>query len=288
MEPGAEEKGAGAGGAGGATDGKESATASSGGRASAMKRAASHPPGTITRAMLLKASPTPAQKGEAPLKYLGRISHLNLERKKLRSVDGLEHCSRLKVLYLYENQLETLLTGENGDDLPLPSLTHLHMQNNALRRMEGMMMLRSLEKLYLDRNAIQRLEGLDECFNLQELHIAHQRLPAGTELTVDDGSLAAISESLEILNVAGNRMSSMEPFAVLRRLTKLNARDNNVADIDAVTPLFGDMRSLRSLDLRGNPVTKVRKYWDKVVIGTPRSLSASPLAAPPVPARAAR
>ena len=46
---------------------------------------------------------------------------------------------------------------------------------------------------YLDHNCIARVEGLHQNRMLEELHVAHQRLPEGTKMTIDRDSLVASS-----------------------------------------------------------------------------------------------
>ena len=58
-----------------------------------------------------------------------------------REQEGLDDCTKLRVLYLYENQIGAI------ENLALPTVTHLNLQSNVIRRMEHMMSLHALEKL---------------------------------------------------------------------------------------------------------------------------------------------
>ncbi len=50
---------------------------------------------------------------------------------------------------------------------------------------------------YLSGNAITVVEGLEGLPNLNELHIANQRLPEGEKLLFDPRSLLAVSVSIK-------------------------------------------------------------------------------------------
>ena len=102
------------------------------------------------------------------------ITHMNLERKKLVSIEidpetaakeklttgieehGLKVCRKLEVLYLFENRISKI----TETFLSFTKLTRLYIYDNCITKIENMENLVSLQKLYLDRNMIRRLEGL--------------------------------------------------------------------------------------------------------------------------------
>lgn len=57
-----------------------------------------------------------------------------------------------------------------------------------------------LRKLYLEANRISRLEGLQNCQRLEELYLGDQSI-GNLEFTFDEYSLAAISNTLEVLDL---------------------------------------------------------------------------------------
>jgi hypothetical protein len=110
----------------------------------------------ITLEVLLNATKLSVGKHEQLSHYLKRVTHLALNGDAskalskrgaaIRKIENLHHCPHLKVLYLYDNEIEAV---ENLD--AVPQLTHLHLQGNCLRRIENLEPLKLLEKLYLEK-----------------------------------------------------------------------------------------------------------------------------------------
>lgn len=134
------------------------------------------------------------------------------------SQTNLLQCHALRALYLYDNGI-TEIKG-----IPA-TVTHLHLQNNNIQRLENLGHLKQLSKLFvaqgqvrcrarvftwvvatacrfLDHNAIAKVEGLENCRMLEELHVSHQRLARGTELTFDYASLEAIGVRRRVSQLA--------------------------------------------------------------------------------------
>lgn len=121
--------------------------------------------------------------------------------------------------------------------------------------MEGFLELVNLRKLYLERNCIQKLDGLDNCRKLEELYLGHQQLPPGANFAFDEYSLAAISNTLRVLDIPNARLQKIKPLYYLEQLDILNMADNGIDDFEnEVCPLLQTMNALRTLNLRGNPV----------------------------------
>lgn len=222
----------------------------------------------ITLELLLSATKLSVGKNEHLAHYLKRITHVALNgdasggsnKAAIRKIENLQHCPNLKVLYLYDNEVEAI---ENLD--AVPQLTHLHLQGNRLRRIENLEPLGLLEKLYLEKNAIVRLEGLRHCPRLQELYLANQAVPLDTEFSFQEETMWALSRSLRVLDLSNCRVASTEPLAALRCLEQLDLSKNLISDLEAVFALVGGVTSLVELDLRGNPVTATTKYREKTI-----------------------
>jgi Leucine-rich repeat (LRR) protein len=145
----------------------------------------------ITVETLVQASKLTVGKNEHLDQYLKRVTHLTLngnEKKVFKKIQLLEKCPNLKVLYMYDNEIETI---ENINCIPL--LTHLHLQHNWIQKMEGMEALPLLEKLYIEGNRIPRLEGLGNCVYLQELHMSNQNLAKSETFSFDEATIQALS-----------------------------------------------------------------------------------------------
>jgi Leucine-rich repeat (LRR) protein len=169
----------------------------------------------ITLDTLLGAATLTKSSKETTEAYLGRVTHLHLQGKKIDKIEGLELCSNLKVLYLYDNH-------HHG------SLYYLYLQNNNIKDIPKLQMP-ALRKLYLDDNSISVVSGLSMCCILEELHLARQQLPTFTSLRFDPETLQSIS-TLQVLEVSSCGISQLNTFTVLRNLRKIFARDNQVGE----------------------------------------------------------
>ena len=198
-------------------------------------------------------------------KFLGHVTHLHLQMKKLRMIENLDICVALKVLYLYDNKIKTI---ENLDFAK--NLGYLYLENNLISELPTITNVK-LKKLYLDENQISIISGLEELANLEVLSVSRQRIPRNDFLKFDIVSLAAISRSLEVLDISGNNLSSLQPFTQLYNLRKLFCADNNIenlAEIESVVCL----PELVEVNFKRNPVCSLRKYRDYVIGSASESL----------------
>lgn len=227
----------------------------------------------ISLEVLLSATKLSVGKKEHLSHYLKRITHLALNgdaskalmkggnnTDAIRKIQNLHYCPNLKVLYLYDNEIEVI---ENLD--VVPQLTHLHLQGNCLQRIENLEPLRLLEKLYLEKNSIVRLEGLTTCSRLQELYLANQHVPLDTQFLFEEDTILAVAGSLRVLDLSNCRVVSTKSLTLLRCLEQLDLSKNLISDLEEVFALVGGVSSLVELDLRGNEVTGTPKYREKTI-----------------------
>lgn len=212
----------------------------------------------ITLDLVLKSTSLTRSSKESNDQYLQRVTHLHLQGKRLRKIEGLDQCTNLKVLYLYDNAIDEI---ENVDHATI--LQYLLLQNNRIKSIPPLPMP-SLTKLYLDENEISLVSGLEECTKLEELHVAKQRLPAYTSLEWDIGSLEAIGRTLQALEISGNAIQRLRPFIILRNLRKLFASDNDVTDLSEIEAIVG-LSFLSEANFLGNPCCSDLKYRDYAI-----------------------
>lgn len=207
---------------------------------------------------------TRRRKDESQDQFLKRITHLFCAEKGIQKIENLDCCRSLRVLYLYDNLIPRI---EHLDSLT--SITHLYLQNNHITRMENLTPLSKLTKLYLSGNAITVMEGLEFARDLKELHIAHQRMPEGEKLLFDPRSLQAIAASLEVLNISGNGLDSIEDLQCLTELNHFVATDNQLCHMKDLFKALKHWSKLFKLDLLGNPISQHHKYRGKVITTCP-------------------
>jgi protein phosphatase 1 regulatory subunit 42 len=215
-------------------------------------------PQRINQELILNATTLTRASSEGNDLYLKRVTHLHLQNKRIASIDGLELCENLKVLYLYDNLIEKI---ENLDFAV--NLQYLQLQNNQIKEIPDLS-LQYLSKLMLDYNQISFVSGLEACVRLEELHISYQRLPDFTQLTFDFKSLEAISRTLQTLEISGNNISSLSSFRRLLNLRKLSCANNAISDLAEIESIIG-LYYLAEADFQGNPCCKTRKYRDYAI-----------------------
>ena len=84
----------------------------------------------------------------------------------------------------------------------------------------------------------------------------------GVGLEFDPKCLSAISRNLTVLNAARCGISDVEPLVVLSDLRQANLSGNYLQEenMEGLESALASMQSLRSLDLRENPICKTKKY----------------------------
>ncbi|XP_033225264.1 protein phosphatase 1 regulatory subunit 42-like isoform X2 [Belonocnema kinseyi] len=96
----------------------------------------------------------------------------------------------------------------------------------------------------------------------KEIHKDHVRKI--THLFMNNKFISTI-KCLEVLNVTGNRISSLEEIRHLKKLEILEAKNNLMKSIEDVTESVRSLPFLRQLSLEGNPVTKTYRYRENLI-----------------------
>jgi Leucine-rich repeat (LRR) protein len=123
----------------------------------------------------------------------------------------------------------------------------LHIESNALSRLDGLEELTELTQLYVDGNILENLAGIERLRKLRHLN-------------ANDNSLSTLEHvrdhpSLQTIFARGNRIRTPAAFAALRTCALLTSLDVAQNDIDDVTVL-DEIKSIPSIELlyfaRGN------------------------------------
>lgn len=219
-------------------------------------------PQPLTTEVLLASTNMPRFRGEDNTRFLGRMTHLQLQGKRLGpGLDRLDLVPAAYVVYAYDNLLSHL----NGLD-SLRRLQLLYVQNNRLVDMSGIEGLAQLRKLHVGYNRLTRIEGLENCKLLEELFVPGQQTLTNAPLEFASTSIDAIAGSLRVLDAANNRLEDVSALAPLYGLNNLNLSNNSIEHISDMRDLL-QSENLKTVQLAGNPLAAhERGYRSSVVL----------------------
>ena len=185
----------------------------------------------------------------------------------IADLTGLEHCTNLVFLELYNNLI--------SDITPLSGLTklaYLYLQNNQISDISALEGLTSLDILNLEGNQIGNITPLHDLTSLTVLNLYGNAIdditPLSSLTNLTQLCLAANHVSdiiplsgltyLEMLWIWSNHISDISPLSALTSLWSLGLGDNKINDI---TPLSG-LTSLTQLDLSYNRIADIKALVD--------------------------
>jgi hypothetical protein len=169
----------------------------------------------------------------------GRYS-LQVSRRGIADLTGLEHCTNLGQLWLHGNEI--------SDISPLAALGNLHMlmlEGNQISDISPLASLTDLRSLNLNGNQISDISPLTSLTSLTSLNLYGNKIG-------DISPLASLT-GLRSLNLSGNRTSDISPLASTARLTSLNLNGNRIRDIRSLASLT----DLTSLNLSDNQTSDI-------------------------------
>jgi Leucine-rich repeat (LRR) protein len=192
--------------------------------------------------------------------FLRRLTHLQLQNQRFGAFEKLETVPGVQVMYVYENRIASLNGLEN-----LRNLQQLFMQNNLVKSLQGLESLPHLRKLHLGHNQLRHIDSLESCKKLEELRVSYQHVDS--PMTFCPKSIATIAPTLQVLEVAGNRIPNLLPLVSLTALQQLDASDNLIDKVLDCRELLESARGLTRVDLKGNPfASNERKYRAIIVL----------------------
>ncbi|KXS19943.1 P-loop containing nucleoside triphosphate hydrolase protein [Gonapodya prolifera JEL478] len=214
------------------------------------------------------------------LKNFKYIQRLELPGNGISNVEPLSHLPNLVHLDLSNNKLTSVLEDIRcvSPSQTIPALESLDLSRNQIQRIGDLSRHKYLKRLSLERNLIMSIEGLEGCKFLGELRLGHNGISKITGL--DD-------LPLKKLDMRWNRLTCLSGLSRLHELTHLIAPHNAVSSLSSLAgcsntnPIlshldlahnllsdvaelstFKDATSLRSLVLKGNPITG-RGEWEE-------------------------
>ncbi|XP_039175436.1 leucine-rich repeat-containing protein 9 isoform X2 [Crotalus tigris] len=140
------------------------------------------------------------------LSHFPSLTKLTLVRQHIQWISDLENCPFLKELWIAECCLTKIAGLEK-----CVILQKLYLYCNMISIIENLEMLQKLEILWLNGNQIKEIQGLTSLKRLKELNLADNNISK-------IGNRLDPSESIEKLNLSGNRICSFKEITNLARL----------------------------------------------------------------------
>ncbi|EEB16257.1 conserved hypothetical protein [Pediculus humanus corporis] len=195
--------------------------------------------------------------------FLKTFTHLQLQNQYIECILQIDNCFNIRVLYLHQNLIRTI---ENMGNFP--NLTHLYLQRNYINKLENLNVLKKLKKIYLGFNYIQVLEGMENLKEIKEIHIECQNLNAGDTIYFEPLSIINLGETLQVLNISNNYLTSIHGLQNLLSLKILDASNNYLFDLNEVANVVSNWLYLQELNLIGNEITRCRYYKDSIIFAS--------------------
>lgn len=203
-----------------------------------------------------------------------KLVKINLDNNLLANLDGVAHLKELQVIYAKNNRISQLVSqglqsGVGGSAI-FSNLEELHLCGNQFVHLSFAMTrpLPKLRLLNLQKNSITKVEQLQHpAKQLSELNLSENSIKKWSV-----GSFSsACYPSLRVLHLNDNRVAAFEyqdSFAATLETVFLH--NNKVCDMEQISALADTLRScelsLKSLTLRGNPVSHRSAYRNTCII----------------------
>mmetsp|Transcript_4836 Transcript_4836/g.9939 ORF Transcript_4836/g.9939 Transcript_4836/m.9939 type:complete len:426 (-) Transcript_4836:192-1469(-) len=154
-----------------------------------------------------------------------QLARLILRSHLIADMKGLGSFRALKLLELYDNQIEELVGLDSAFG---KTLTVLDMSYNVIRDMSPVQFCPNLTELYLANNKIKSIEGLSGLSQLVKLDLGANRIR-----TIPPEELAGLT-SLTELWLGKNKIESMQGLEALvtKTLRRLDLQSNRLTRID--------------------------------------------------------
>ncbi len=212
---------------------------------------------------------TGKKEGDLFASDLLKIKEINAEGLKINSLEGLQYCKNLKVLYIQNNnitniepireldQIFYILAGRNQisniDALSgLSNLEYLDLTNNKVVSIKPLESLTRLKFLTLGNNSVEDITPVSQLTNLETLNLL--------DLNITDIKPLEKLNKLTWLYLAINDISDISPLASMEHLSYLDLVFNKVSDISVLK----NLQSLKELDLHGNSIRDISSLSELV------------------------
>ncbi|WP_456287301.1 stalk domain-containing protein [Paenibacillus sp. AK002] len=175
-------------------------------------------------------------------KDMESLTLLDLSRREIKSIQGLQSASNLKYLDLSNNEID--------DITPLKSLTKLReldIADNQIASIQELSAMTDLEMLIVNRNQISSIDVIKQLGRLHSFEANDNQI----------SNITALSMATELtwLQLNGNQIAKIQPLSRLTKLKNLELASNRFSDLSPLKPLS---KSLMSLNIGNNRISDLR------------------------------
>ncbi|MGG3803688.1 leucine-rich repeat domain-containing protein [Metabacillus fastidiosus] len=170
------------------------------------------------------------------------ITDLELHRKRIKDLTGLESAVNLETLHIGENKIEKLDA--------LSSLKNLHtlfLDGNPIKDYKALENLNKLQSLSLSNTGLTDLKALESVKNVEMLAIDRNEIA--------DFSPIASFTNLKMLSVMGNGLKSLKEIGKLEKIEYLFLADNPLLSLKGIE----NLPNLQMLDLNSTEITSIKE-----------------------------
>lgn len=177
------------------------------------------------------------------------LSQVVARGRGIKDLAGLEHCRRLMLLDIADNEVSDL---RPIADLEL--LQSLTLSNNEIADIAPLADLERLQYLELSGNRVENISPLAGLTSMNSLYLGNNRI-------VDVSPVAGMTK-LWSLYLEGNRVEDVSPLQELPALQRLSLDENRISDI-------GPLLEMAEKDIEGDD--RFARYWRVSLDGNPVS-----------------
>lgn len=175
-------------------------------------------------------------------KDMESLTLLDLSRRGIKSIQGLQYASNVTYLDLSNNEID--------DITPLKSLTKLReldIADNQIASIEDLSDMTDLEMLIVNRNQISSIDVIKQLGRLHTFEANDNQISNITALSM--------ARELTWVQLNGNQIANIQPLSRLTKLKNLEIASNQFSDLSPLKPLS---KSLMSLNIGSNRISDLR------------------------------
>lgn len=175
-------------------------------------------------------------------KDMQSLTLVDLSRRGIKSIQGLQYASNLKYVDLSDNEID--------DITPLKSLTkirELDIADNQIASIQDLSAMTDLEMLIVSQNQISSIDVIKQ---LGRLHTFE-----ANDNQISDITALSMATELTWLQLNGNQIAKIQPLSKLTKLKNLELASNRFSDL---SPLKTLSKSLTSLNIGSNGISDLR------------------------------